>query len=272
MDQSLFLFLVITASISTPLFLSITPGKPLGTTLILFLLGSLAPILAACVTLRFVADSQERQAFWRRLCSWRAESIWYAMALLAPTVIWMIAFAHFLPGMGFKTAQPAGLLFLPLVLIACYCGEAGWRGFILPRLLTRMDPIPASLLLGFFWGLFYVPLFWREPLTLGLILALGLALSIPASWIFLGTGESVSLTALFLASFITWEVVSLTVSNLVLVLAIALAGVWTLFLFMRYGESLLNLPPAEENPDPESVNEARTTWQTAEQPGNLVIE
>ncbi|HTC95452.1 MAG TPA: type II CAAX endopeptidase family protein [Terriglobales bacterium] len=39
--------------------------------------------------------------------------------------------------------------------------EAGWRGFLLPRLLEKYSPLTASLILGLIWSLWHVPLDYR---------------------------------------------------------------------------------------------------------------
>ena len=36
--------------------------------------------------------------------------------------------------------------------------EAGWRGFLLPRLLKRFDPLLASVYLALIWGIWHLPL------------------------------------------------------------------------------------------------------------------
>lgn len=245
MDRSLLLYLAITAALTTPFFLSIPTEPSLGITFVLILLCSFAPAMAAILTLRFGENRWEAQSFWQRLGLCRVEPFWYAIALLLPAGVWLIALAHFVFGEGFHATTPARLLILPLILIAAYGSEAGLRGFVLPRLLTFTDPIPASLLLGLLWSVLYAPFFWREPPTMVLIIALGPVLSITSTWLFFGSGESVPLTALFQATFITCGLAISPVSSSALVLATALAGLWALFLVMRCGGCLLKIPTEE---------------------------
>ena len=43
--------------------------------------------------------------------------------------------------------------------------ETGWRGFALPRLLTRMPAVPAAIFLGMIWGLWHTPAFFVSGLS-----------------------------------------------------------------------------------------------------------
>jgi uncharacterized protein len=40
--------------------------------------------------------------------------------------------------------------------------ELSWRGFALPRLLSRHNALAASLILGVLWALWHLPLVWTE--------------------------------------------------------------------------------------------------------------
>ncbi len=68
--------------------------------------------------------------------------------------------------------------------------EFGWRGFALPRLLQRFNPIVASLILGLIWGVWHLPAFLIPELpqshfNFAAFLASTVALTIVITWLWL---------------------------------------------------------------------------------------
>lgn len=58
-------------------------------------------------------------------------------------------------------------LFIPTILMGLIWPifsstgeEFGWRGFILPRFLSKYSPLKAALLLGFIWEIWHLPMHW----------------------------------------------------------------------------------------------------------------
>jgi uncharacterized protein len=239
------LFLLVAFGIATPAFLAITPNTPAISSFALLMIGSYAPAIAAMITLRLQGSPEEHLEFKERLRRWRVEPSWYAIAVLLPSGAWVIAFTHCVIAGTYVGANPQALLYLPLILLSSFGQETGWRGFLLPRLFTRTGPVSASLMLGLICGAFQLPLYWRDPTYLIIIVMLSLALSIVMTWLFLGSGGSVLLTTLTHAVFSTWGQVFLPVSIYILAIATALMGLWALFLLMRYGPCLTNLSLAE---------------------------
>jgi membrane protease YdiL (CAAX protease family) len=98
------------------------------------------------------------------------------------------------------------LLFMPfLAVFSLLPGpigeEVGWRGVLLPWLLGRWQPLPASLWLGLLWSVWHAPLWWQPEFRLGAPLWLFaplytvslLAMSVIISAIYLRAGGSVVL-------------------------------------------------------------------------------
>ncbi|MFO7171107.1 MAG: CPBP family intramembrane glutamic endopeptidase, partial [Chloroflexota bacterium] len=104
-------------------------------------------------------------ALLRPIAKWRVGPQWYAFALLANLVIWLIAFGLVLgPGLLAAALSHWELLlttFLPGValglLIPSIGEEPGWRGFALPRLQRRYGPARGTLILGALHGLWHLP-------------------------------------------------------------------------------------------------------------------
>jgi CAAX protease family protein len=134
-----------------------------------------------------------------------ADRRWYLV--LALPVIWAIATVAIAVGLGepttwlFDALFPAVLLIPLVVLVPAFTEELAWRGYALPRLLSAMSPLQAALVLAVPWALMHVVLFlpgqWYEDLALWPMVVSILSYSVLLTWIFVGTGGSVLMTALF---------------------------------------------------------------------------
>jgi hypothetical protein len=162
-----------------------------------------APTISATVVTA-LSDGRERlMALFARLFRWRFEVRWYAVVLIAlPTAGWL---AGRFAGAELRVASLDPTVLLPVLLAVMstgpLCEELGWRGFALPRLLDRLSPFAASLLLGAVWGVWHLPSFFMSGFeqaahSLPLFLLLALFISILATWLFVRTGGSVLVTVL----------------------------------------------------------------------------
>ena len=101
-----------------------------------------------------------------RCFQWRAHWAWWAYITSAPILFACISrfFAGQSVGVELGRFEPWNLwvLFTPSLLLVFTIGplgeEAGWRGFLLPRLLERHNALTASLLLGAIWSMWHFPL------------------------------------------------------------------------------------------------------------------
>lgn len=137
-----------------------------------------------------------------------ADRRWY-LVLLVP-VLWALATVAVAVGLGepvdglFATAFPAALIIPLVVLLPSFAEELAWRGFALTRLLSAMSPLRAALVLAIPWTLIhvflYVPGQFNGDLAVWPMIVSIFSYSIVLTWVFIGTGGSVLMTALFHAA------------------------------------------------------------------------
>jgi membrane protease YdiL (CAAX protease family) len=170
---------------------------------------ALTPFILACVpTLIAVAIAwrEGRGATGRLFHSLtkRPPRIWLLVLLLpiacaSATVGIAVLFGEPTTGL-FDRVFPAILIVPIVVLLPAFFEELAWRGFVLPRLMSSMSPLQAALILAIPWTLIHVVLFlpgqqydflaiW--PMVLSIF-----SYSVLLTWIYVGTGGSVLMTAL----------------------------------------------------------------------------
>jgi membrane protease YdiL (CAAX protease family) len=84
--------------------------------------------------------------------------------------------------------------------------EIGWRGYVLPRLQSRMSALSASLLIAPIWGLWHLPLWLagdpvRTPTFYVPFFVAVFALSVILTWVYNSTGGSLLMVVLAHATF-----------------------------------------------------------------------
>jgi membrane protease YdiL (CAAX protease family) len=118
------------------------------------------PAVAAYVVTRATTGAAGVRAWREKLGMWRVGLVWYGVAMLIPELV---------SGLGAVTSvalgAPSDIGHLPvdglkLALFVSVVGEElGWRGWLLPRLLERRQPLAASLWVGVIWAGWHLPTF-----------------------------------------------------------------------------------------------------------------
>jgi membrane protease YdiL (CAAX protease family) len=162
---------------------------------------SYVPALAAWLVLRLTGTADERQAFGRRLRSWRVGWRWVLVALLIMPVIHLVALG--IGAFWFGGAIPFHWQRFALILAILPVNlgeEIAWRGFALPRLQTRFNSLTAALILGALWAALHFVI-WTigiaNPLP-AILLASGFAIGVAVimTWLFNHTAGSVPLATI----------------------------------------------------------------------------
>jgi len=132
-------------------------------------IASFGPFLAALVVLAITHGKTGVGGLLRRMVRWRVGLRWYAVALLLPVGVTLVAAASNVFLLGAEAPSSAELgnwmslftLFPILLLIPGMGGaweEPGWRGYALPSLQTGRSALFASLILGVMWAFWHLPL------------------------------------------------------------------------------------------------------------------
>lgn len=130
----------------------------------LFLFGGFGPMMSAAIITRYTGGSVKEWAW--QIVRWRVPARFYLYALGLPAAIWTVINIELaLFSDKFDVALlPQRLLasvgtFLVVLTVGGGFEEPGWRGFALGRLQQRLSPVRATLLLGFVWGLWHIPVY-----------------------------------------------------------------------------------------------------------------
>jgi uncharacterized protein len=163
-----------------------------------------APTISATILAWVWEGKPGLKILYARLIQWRFGIQWYAFILIGiPLLGWLSTLvADATPVFVITTPALAVSIFLNLLYTGPLCEELGWRGYALPRLLKQFNPLAASLILGFFWGVWHLPSFYisslvQSGLSLPMFLVFGLCTSVMMTWIFHHTGGSVLAAVLF---------------------------------------------------------------------------
>ena len=167
-------------------------------------LGAFGPMVAAIVVTLQEGGRTGLRFLLGRVVRWRVAPIWYAVAILGPLVITLVATAlHVLlggqpPSLGLLIgALPTLVIIIVYMMITVALGEeVGWRGYALPALQARFSALLASVILGVMWALWHLPVFFNpDTLYSNLPFVLFLAYIVPfavlITWVFNSTGGSV---------------------------------------------------------------------------------
>lgn len=126
-------------------------------------LNPLGPLVAALIVCGVSGQFRE---YLRRIFRVRAAPSTYAVALILPVLLCLIAVAaaSLATGMAFPFAQAASRsvefvdAFLIGLLFVALGEEPGWRGYLLPALSSRVGPVMATLAICPIWAIWHYPL------------------------------------------------------------------------------------------------------------------
>ncbi len=150
------------------------------------------------------------QALLGKLAQWRVRPTWIVIALalglvLRVTMSGIALLLGLIPAIYLRPWSPIQLaLFAVMLFLFALPEELGWRGYALPKLLSKHSPLTTSLMIGVLWGSLHLALtlpgmiYAGAPL-LPTFLEL-IALSVLMTWLYIQSGGNILLSSLFHAA------------------------------------------------------------------------
>lgn len=133
-------------------------------------IGGWGPSVAALIVTSRTGGRGEVWRLAKSLLDWRVPWRWYLATLALPPLVTAVSLLivdrgpatlrHFDWSAALANVPTAYALALPFGPLG---EELGWRGFALPRLISRFGPVKASLLLGCMWTFWHVPMMLWSP-------------------------------------------------------------------------------------------------------------
>lgn len=138
------------------------------------IIGSFMPSVVAIIFTGFVYGREGIKNLLKKLMIWKVNPNFYAFAIFyTAATIFIPSFICTIIGLNYNTYfgnQLSGFqLTTPFAVFTCFLAvvffggpvgeEFGWRGFVLPKLQKKYNPILSSILLGCIWSCWHIPMF-----------------------------------------------------------------------------------------------------------------
>ncbi|TXT64134.1 MAG: CAAX amino terminal protease family [Promethearchaeota archaeon] len=126
------------------------------------------PALAAVFIIQLTDKSFKEWI--KQIIHWHVPIRWWIATLTVPILIFgttSVFFAMFVYQLKISMLINSLLSYFPTLLFSTLLAglgeEPSWRGYALPRLQKKYGPFRATLLLGFIWALWHIPVFFIDP-------------------------------------------------------------------------------------------------------------
>jgi membrane protease YdiL (CAAX protease family) len=165
----------------------------------------IGPSIAAVVMVFWLHGRAAGRALLRALVHVRVGRWWLVLLIpvgvaVAAACLALLAGAPAPSAADVLAAAAGAVITAPLVaVVAGPLGEElGWRGYVLPTLLSRYRPIAATLLLMPMWIMFHLPWIINKPAQYGPAWAVALVgMALTMTWMYVGSGGSLALAVAF---------------------------------------------------------------------------
>lgn len=176
------------------------------------MLGTFGPIISVLILTMSLEGKLGVKRLFRKFVMWQESYFWYLFSFLSTGVVVYISIGIYrlIGGQKLQFNDLSQwyliiIIFLYVLFLSVLGEEAGWRGFVLPRLQQCYSALTSSLIIGILWALWHLPLFFikgdfHESIPIMLFVIQGVVLSIVYTWIYNNTNGSLLFVHLFHAA------------------------------------------------------------------------
>ena len=168
----------------------------------------LSPGLAALILSAIFFKKNGVKTLLKAVVKWKVKFKWYIIIIILSIALCGLSLLLFNWTYGqINNPDPAYnfiFYFILILPLSALWEEMGWRGFLLPILQEKYTPLKASIIIGFVWGLWHLPIYLAidpygdKTINYFLFMFIGcFALSIIETWLYNSTKGSLFICILF---------------------------------------------------------------------------
>ncbi len=124
---------------------------------------TLSPGIIAIILTAIYFWKKGLKSLFNAILKWRVKFRWYVAILILGIALCGLSLLIFnwITGQSIKPDQPYNFIFYFIIILplSAFWEEMGWRGFLLPVLQEKYTAIKSSIIIGFVWGLWHLPIY-----------------------------------------------------------------------------------------------------------------
>lgn len=124
---------------------------------------TLSPGVVAIILTAIYFGKNSLKSLFKAIVKWRIKFKFYIIIIIVCIVLCGLSLLIFnwITGQSIKPDEPYNFVFyfILILFVSAFWEEIGWRGFLLPVLQEKYSAIKSSLIIGFIWGLWHLPIY-----------------------------------------------------------------------------------------------------------------
>jgi membrane protease YdiL (CAAX protease family) len=127
------------------------------------IISTLSPGIVAIILTAIYFGKSGIKSLFKGIVKWRVKFNFYIIIIIVGIVTCGLSLLIFnwITGQSIKPDEPYNFVFyfILILFVSAFWEEIGWRGFLLPLLQEKYTAIKSSLIIGFVWGLWHLPIY-----------------------------------------------------------------------------------------------------------------